>query len=537
MSTPIPQDNTSDLQYNYRLSSGNQSKRLVDNTDREPFEIRYSSPQMINGVKYPTNVSIDCTPGVYLTAVKPALEKISEGWQMEILNTHISCKEISNRREMSGRRVCTKAVFYLKEKCDATQEARAVTHFYHTSNTVQIQGLHLMSNGVTAPVWLTTNFLQPRASNHATKNAKTISSINEHIRSSSTPCCGSCMSPINPSASKAKDQELSCYKCNKIFHKKCTDRKSSTMNWRRSPWYCSDCITGIQGLTVPIPSSSTEYAVTVHHSANISPQSSESNPAVGQSGTVVTYPVVGSTSTPTAVSQTVSLSVPTISISTVSPAAQTAITASTHYVSDPEVSRAGASTLLPIPSTESPNTSSAHPTPRFPSASTRQRGSNINLNNAELEFQKTALNTCRGIISQQEAEIKRLKESLDIRNKRIVQLESQVGYASDMFGARDTTDEQIRDKMKELTSKLESVSITIEKLRAQPCTNSIVVNSCSSHHHQQSQDSSTQTTDTPKLSCSHQNPDQDCNDCGKVWISESGVQVHSSVEHTEPVSL
>ena len=33
MSTPIPQDNTSDLQYNYRLSSGNQSKRLVDNTD------------------------------------------------------------------------------------------------------------------------------------------------------------------------------------------------------------------------------------------------------------------------------------------------------------------------------------------------------------------------------------------------------------------------------------------------------------------------------------------------------------------------
>ena len=57
----------------------------------------------------------------------------------------------------------------------------------------------------------------------------------------------------------------------------------------------------------------------------------------------------------------------------------------------------------------------------------------------QCEFHKTALNTCRSTITQQEVELKRLKESQNIRNKRIVQFEAHIGNASDLFGTRNTS--------------------------------------------------------------------------------------------------
>ena len=87
--------------------------------------------------------------------------------------------------------------------------------------------------------------------------------------------------------------------------------------------------------------------------------------------------------------------------------------------------------------------------PKFPSTSSRQRSSNVNLGAPELEFLRTTLSSCRSNISQQEAEIKRLHENIDIRNKRIAQLETQIGHASDYVSARPTK-ANICDKLEHL---------------------------------------------------------------------------------------
>ena len=56
----------------------------------------------------------------------------------------------------------------------------------------------------------------------------------------------------------------------------------------------------------------------------------------------------------------------------------------------------------------------------------------------EQEFHKVALEACSSTIVQQEADIKTLKESLDIRNKKILQLEGQVGVAKS-YSQEETT--------------------------------------------------------------------------------------------------
>ena len=139
-------------QYNYTLNSVNQTKRLFENSSRPPIDIKYSNPQTINGHSYPTNVSMDFNSGVFLSAVKPALDKISAGWQLELMNTLIQCEEVSPRSDISGRKVCTKMVLYLRENHTPPQRAKVVLHFYHTSNSVQVQGSQVMSTGVTSPV-------------------------------------------------------------------------------------------------------------------------------------------------------------------------------------------------------------------------------------------------------------------------------------------------------------------------------------------------------------------------------------------------
>ena len=78
----------------------------------------------------------------------------------------------------------------------------------------------------------------------------------------------------------------------------------------------------------------------------------------------------------------------------------------------------------------------ATPAVKFLSSNSRQRSSNIPTKEPELEFLKVSLDTCRGTIAQQQSEIKKLNETLDIRNKVIVQLEAQVGHAADHLAAR-----------------------------------------------------------------------------------------------------
>ena len=94
-----------DIQYLYKLNPVNQARKLIENTSRPEFSIRYSNPQTILGVQHPTSVSVDCNSGVYLTAIKPALQAINVGWQTDILSTLIICEDISDRTDLSGRKV------------------------------------------------------------------------------------------------------------------------------------------------------------------------------------------------------------------------------------------------------------------------------------------------------------------------------------------------------------------------------------------------------------------------------------------------
>ena len=60
----------------------------------------------------------------------------------------------------------------------------------------------------------------------------------------------------------------------------------------------------------------------------------------------------------------------------------------------------------------------------------------VTANDPEKEFLKTSLDACRSTLLQQETEIKKLKESLDIRNKRIMQLEEQIDFSATLISDR-----------------------------------------------------------------------------------------------------
>ena len=64
------------LRLQYTLNSVSQAKRMLECSSRSTLETRYNNPITIRGQKHPTNVSIDCNTGVYISTVKPALEAI-----------------------------------------------------------------------------------------------------------------------------------------------------------------------------------------------------------------------------------------------------------------------------------------------------------------------------------------------------------------------------------------------------------------------------------------------------------------------------
>ena len=120
--------------------------------------------------------------------------------------------------------------------------------------------------------------------------------------------------------------------------------------------------------------------------------------------------------------------------------------------------------------------------PRFPNTAARQRSSNVNVDNPELEFLKTALSSLRSTVSQQEVENKRLKETLEIRNKRIVNLEAQIGHASDLIADRDIPTHHSDITFKAMGEKIDLISKKVEKLAELHPLNNIVINSCNQEH-------------------------------------------------------
>ena len=127
------------------------------------------------------------------------------------------------------------------------------------------------------------------------------------------------------------------------------------------------------------------------------------------------------------------------------------------------------------------HTQSQNP-PIFPSTSARQRSSNVQVDNPELEFNRTALSACRSTITQQEVELKRLKESLALRNKRLLQLESQIGVASEQLSSRNS---EQGPEMKALIGRIDTVESKLNTLVSGPGhpSTSIIVNSCHSENY------------------------------------------------------
>ena len=131
----------------------------------------------------------------------------------------------------------------------------------------------------------------------------------------------------------------------------------------------------------------------------------------------------------------------------------------------------------------------------FPQRSGRQRASNINVENPEAEFRKTAINACRSTIAQQEAELKRQKEANDIRNKRILQLESVVDHATEFIAAREIPSDISESPLHTILARIEKIECRLSNLQTSNPSTSIVINSCKSDHSSlvQKTSSSTQT--------------------------------------------
>ena len=93
------------------------------------------------------------------------------------------------------------------------------------------------------------------------------------------------------------------------------------------------------------------------------------------------------------------------------------------------ISAALSSATAPSPSLQPPSGTRT----KLPPMSGRQRKSNVNSESPETEFLKSKVDTLRGIFSQNDEAIKKLKQSNDLKAKRINQLESQVQEAQKLI--------------------------------------------------------------------------------------------------------
>ena len=342
-------------------------------------------------------------------------------------------------------------------------------------------------------------------------NSDNIDAVNSRLRQSSTFSCNHCNNPINSAAPLPKDQELSCTRCGKFYHKRCTDRKKTPGNWKKSPWYCQDCI--LCGVSAPPP-----YQPTITpevpalsgppdmYATQLTPSATNSPPAVveesshqisandprGQAALLMSSDSQGTAIPATATSSYQALT----GLSTHSLLPHHPSTSSLQPYHPPGSSTTVSVTpppaaLLTNESTPAQNSASNIPTvqippttttvPRLPNSGSRQRTSNITVNNAELEFNKTALSACRSTISQQEMELRRLKENIEIRNKRINQLEAQVSHATDFIASRETSKDSDEDRLGAIADKVERLAESVGNLRVSNPAHSIVINSCSTN--------------------------------------------------------
>ena len=172
------------------------------------MEVTFKNIQVINGENHPTNAYIECNAGNYISAVEPALESVSAGLKLDLTGVTIYCIDVSPRLDTSGKHVSTKLVFMVA----VNTSSKIVLHFYHTSNTILVQGSTIMPEGISFAAWLVKHFLEPLAQNFIRLNNDSISELNNRIIHSSQTCCESCKENISPTATLPNDKHLACDK-------------------------------------------------------------------------------------------------------------------------------------------------------------------------------------------------------------------------------------------------------------------------------------------------------------------------------------
>jgi hypothetical protein len=158
---------------------------------------------------------------------------------------------------------------------------------------------------------------------------------------------------------------------------------------------------------------------------------------------------------------------------------------------------------------------------RFPSKANRQRSSNINAKGPELEFLQTSLDTCIGTIAQQEAELRKLKEALDIRNKRIIQLEAQVGHAADHLASRvpHNNPEETSNQPDNMKNIDKNVAVILSKLEDLSKSSGAPINHFNIHNNSVCHKEA-QPTDVPQ-----------CKNCDKTASSGTTPDDHTTNGH------
>ena len=509
--TNIPHTNPSasgnnDFSYNYSLNHSNQSRRLIQSALKPPISVTYNNIRMVDNIKHTLNANIECSSGLYLTAIKPVLEQVTDHWSADLGDHVLTCSKISNRNDHMARHLlCTQLSLHLSKKSQQYASSHSLTlHFYHTKDKILVQSSSIVSPGVSAASWLVKNFIEPLAAKHIANNQQSISEVNNAIISSVTSqTCKHCNLNINPTASHVKDQPLSCNRCTSTYHKRCTSRRGNRGgNWSKAPWLCPPCIQSDGGLHVHaqdrtqhvqarstiLPSRAvTEPAPNLTFSMNQSHVHDPQNLHQTTGQTLLTLPssppeAAGVTDQhPAHQAQPLQHSPPQAGpptqVALAQPSPPQPVQAMTGM--DPTVSVRVSSIQDVLNTTEQR---------RFPNNAIRQRGSNVVVTNPEIEFQKTQLDACRSTIVQQEAEIKKLSEALDLRNKKIMQLEGQVTVAASSLSSRESScsssspvnsSHHLRNLIDTIQQLIEKLTVATDPLSSKGQTVNVFSNSSS----------------------------------------------------------
>ena len=93
-------ENVTEKNYEYTINKGNQTRRLVENANKA--RVTYKDLKMLGGKQHETNANIEFNAGLYLSAIKPTLSRVHEGWKSVVHGTCITCHKMSPRMDKSG---------------------------------------------------------------------------------------------------------------------------------------------------------------------------------------------------------------------------------------------------------------------------------------------------------------------------------------------------------------------------------------------------------------------------------------------------